>query len=154
MAAPIALQLPKPDAREQLRHRLEQAPLEHAEAVLASFEVLQGLHDQGILELLRGMLGGGDKILEIVVESTRTPVAIRGLRNLLILAKVVGSIDPVLLEQFAKAIPEALSGAAIAERAEPPSVWEMFKILNGKDLRRGLAVVNNLLSAWGRNFSR
>lgn len=79
MARPIPLELPKRDPREELRSRLEQAPLDHAEAVLASFEVLQGLHNQGVLELLRGVLGGGDKILEIVVEATKTPEAVRGI---------------------------------------------------------------------------
>ena len=50
MARPIPLELPKHDPREELRVRLQQAPAEHAEAVLASFEVLQGLHDCGVLE--------------------------------------------------------------------------------------------------------
>jgi hypothetical protein len=29
----------------------------------------------------------------------------------------------------------------------------MLKILSGKNLRRGLAVVNGLLEGWGKNFS-
>lgn len=153
MARPIPLELPRRDPREELRSRLEQAPVEHAEAVLAGFEVLQGLHDRGVLELLRGVLGGGDKILEILVESTKTPEAIRGMRNLLIMTKVLGSIEPELLEKFAHAVPDALAGAAKAERAEPPGFWGILAIFRGKNLRRGLAVVNNLLEAWGRNFS-
>jgi hypothetical protein len=64
MAQPIPFESPKRDFREELRVRLEQAPAGHAEAILASYEVLQGLHDTGTLELLRGVLGGSDKILE------------------------------------------------------------------------------------------
>src|SRR5882762_2807224 len=90
MARPIPLELPKRDPREELRSRLEQAPVEHAEAILAGFEVLQALHDRGVLELLRGMLDGGNKVLEIAVEASKTPEAIRGIRNLLILSKTVG----------------------------------------------------------------
>src|SRR6266436_4906552 len=112
MARPIPLELPKRDPREELRDRLQQAPLEHAEAILASFEVLQGLHDCRVLELLRGVLGGGDKILEIVVESTKTPEAVRGIRNLLIMTKILGSIEPEMLEEFAQAVPDALGGVA------------------------------------------
>ena len=55
MARPIPLELPKRDPREELHSRLEKAPAEHAEAILAGFEVLQGLHDRGVLELLRGV---------------------------------------------------------------------------------------------------
>jgi uncharacterized protein YjgD (DUF1641 family) len=153
MSQPIPLQLPKRDPREELRSRLEQAPADHAEALLAGYEVLQGLHDQGVLELLRGLLGGGDKILESVVDATKTPEAIRGIRNLLVIGKVFGSIDPALLEKFAGAIPGALEGAAKAQQADPPGFWAMLKILSGKNLRRGLAVVNGLLEGWGKNFS-
>src|ERR1700732_4335223 len=101
IARPIPLELPKRDPREELRSRLEQAPVEHAEAVLASFEVLEGLHDRGVLELFRGVLGGADKILEIVVEATKTPEAVRGIRNLLTMTKALGSMEPELLEKFA-----------------------------------------------------
>jgi len=153
MARPIPLELPKRDPREQLHSRLEKAPAEHAEAILAGFEVLQGLHDRGVLELLRGVLDGGNKILEIVVEATKTPEAIRGIRNLVIMTKIFGSIDPELLKKLAEAIPDVLVGEAKAQETEPPGFWEVLHILRSKNLRRGLAVVNNLLEALGRNFS-
>jgi uncharacterized protein YjgD (DUF1641 family) len=153
MANPIPLELPKRDPREELRLRLEQAPAERAEAVLAGLEVLQGLHDRGVLEMLRGVIGGGDRILEIAVEATKTPEAIRGIRNLLILTRTLGSIDPELLEKFAQAVPDALAGAAKAQETEPPGFWGVVKIFRSSNLRRGLAVVNGLLEAWGRNFS-
>jgi uncharacterized protein YjgD (DUF1641 family) len=153
MARPIPLELPKRDPREELHSRLEQAPAEHAEAILAGLEVLQGLHDRGVLELLRGVLDGGNKILEIVVEATKTPEAIRGIRNLVIVTKIFGSIDPELLKKLAEAIPDVLVGEAKAQETEPPGFWEALHILRSKNLRRGLAVVNNLLEALGRNFS-
>src|SRR5260370_1107845 len=147
MARPIPLELPKRDPREELRCRLEQAPIEHAEAVLAGFEVLQGLHDRGVLELLRGVLDGGNKILEIVVEATKTPEAIRGIRNLLIMTKIIGAIDPELLEKFAVAVPYAVAGAAKAQEKKPPGFGEALRILRSKNLRRGLAVMNDVLEA-------
>jgi uncharacterized protein YjgD (DUF1641 family) len=153
MAIPISLEMPPRDPREELRLKLEQAPLEHAEAVLAGFEVLQGLHDCGILELVRGTIGGGDKILEIATKAANTPEAIRGIRNLLVIAKVMGSIDPSLLEKFAQAVPDALLAADRAQETEPPGLWALFKQFRGRDLRRGLAVVNGMLEAWGKNFS-
>jgi uncharacterized protein YjgD (DUF1641 family) len=153
MARPIPLELPKRDPREELRSRLEQAPIEHAEAVLAGFEVLQGLHDRGVLELLRGVLDGGNKILEIAVEATKTPEAIRGIRNLLILTKIVGAIDPEILKKFAVAVPDALAGAAKAQEKEPPGFWEALRIVRSRNLRHGLAVMNSALEGLGKNFS-
>ena len=153
MARPIPLELPKRDAREELHSRLEKAPAEHAEAILAGFEVLQGLHDRGVLELLRGVLDGGNKILEIVVEASKSPAAIRGIRNLLIMTKVVGSIDPEVLKKFAAAVPDAIVGAAEAQEKEPPGFWEALRILSSRNLRRSLAVVKSVLEALGKNFS-
>jgi uncharacterized protein YjgD (DUF1641 family) len=153
MARPIPLELPKRDPREELRSRLEQAPIEHAEAVLAGFEVLQGLHDRGVLELLRGVLDGGNTILEIAVEATKTPEAIHGIRNLLILTKIVGAIDPEILKKFAVAVPDALAGAAKAQEKEPPGFGEVLRILRSGNMRRGLAVMNAVLEALEKNFS-
>src|SRR5258708_1203063 len=153
MARPIPLELRQRDPREERRFRLEQATIEHAEAVLAGFEVLQGLHDKGVLELLRGVLDGGNTILEIVVEATKTPEAIRGIRNLLILTKIVGAIDPELLKKFAEAVPDALAGAAKAEEKDPPGFWEVLRIVRSRNLRRGLAVMNSALEGLGKNFS-
>ena len=153
MARPIPLELPKRDPREELRSRLEQAPAEHAEALLAGLEVLQGLHDRGVLEVLRGVLDGGNKILEIVVEASQTPEAIRGIRSLIIMTKMVGSIDPELLKKFTEAVPDALAGAVKAQEKEPPGFWEALRILRSKNMRRGLAVMNSALEALGKNPS-
>jgi uncharacterized protein YjgD (DUF1641 family) len=153
MARPIPLELPKRDPREELLSRLEQAPAEHAEAILAGLEVLQGLHDRGVLELLRGMLDGGNKVLEIVVEASKTPEAIRGIRNLLIVTKILGAIDPESLRKFAEAVPDALAGAAKAQEKEPPGFWEVLRLFRSRNLRRGLAEMDAVLEASGKNLS-
>jgi len=153
MARPIPLELPKRDPREQLLSRLEQAPAEHAEAILAGLEVLQGLHDRGVLELLRGVLDGGNKVLEIVVEASKTPEAIRGIRNLLIVTKILGAIDPESLRKFAEAVPDALAGAAKAQEKEPPGFWEVLRLFRSRNLRRGLAEMDAVLEASGKNLS-
>ena len=48
MARPIALELPPRDPRQELRKRLEEAPLQHAEALLDSYELLGKLHEHGV----------------------------------------------------------------------------------------------------------
>ena len=153
MAVALPLNGEPRNVREELVRRVQQAPAEHAEALLSSFAVLQALHDAGILELVKGALNSGDKILEIITRAANTPAAIRSIRNILILAKMVGSIEPELLEKFTLAIPEALEGAAKAEETKAPGFWGLMKIFRSSNLRHGLAVVNNLLEAWGKHFS-
>ena len=151
MAKPVPLQLPARDPREELRSRLERAPLEHADALIATYEVLQGLHDSGVLEVLRGLLGSSDKVLERVVDAARAPESVRAVRNLVVVFKVLGEIDPDVFDGFALALPEAMHHAR-EQGKEPPSLLAILNKFRSKDLRRGLVAVNALLEAWGKEF--
>jgi hypothetical protein len=153
MAQPIPLHLAPRDPRHDLSLRLQQAPLDHAEAVLAGYEVLQGLHDHGVLELMRGILGGSEKVLDQVVAVASGPEAIRASRNLLLLVKTLGEIEPVLLGDLTRAIPKALVQAN-AEEARPPGLIRLVSTFwRNKDFRRGLAAFNDLLIMFGKNLS-
>jgi uncharacterized protein YjgD (DUF1641 family) len=153
MAQPIPRQTPVRDPREDAIARLREAPSEHAEAILAAYGVLQGLHDQGVLELIRGLLGSGDRVTELAVEAAKAPPAVRALRNLLIILRTLGEIDPDLFDGFALALPEALARAK-KEGMHPPGLWATLNKFRSEDLRRGLVAVNSLLEAWGRDFFR
>src|SRR5262249_26228205 len=122
MAEPIPLNLPPRDPRAELQARLQQAPLEHAEALLSAYEVLQGLHDSGALEMARGALGSRDKLIQTAVDAANTPESVCGIRNLVIFAKILGSVEPELVEGFAKSLPEAIA-ATKAYGSEPPGFW-------------------------------
>jgi uncharacterized protein YjgD (DUF1641 family) len=152
MARPIPLHLAPRDPSEELNARLRQAPQEHAEAVLAAYEVLQGLHDHGLLELMRGTLGGSEKILEQVVAVGSGAQAIRATRNLLLLVTTLGEIEPDLLSDLTRAIPGALAQAN-AEESKPPGLFKLTSTFWNKDFRRGLAAFNDLLVAFGRNLT-
>jgi len=94
MARPIPLHLAPRDSRDELGSRLQQAPLDHAEAVLAGYEVLQLLHDRGVLELARGTLGGGEKILEQVVACGKKAVGSKEYPpNLIVLGTIMCGLD-------------------------------------------------------------
>ena len=152
MAQPIALHLAPRDPRDKINVRLQQAPLDHAEALLAAYEVLQGLHDRGVLELMRGTLGGGEKILEQVVAVASSAESIRATRNLLLLVTTLGEIEPALLRDLTKAIPKALVQAN-AEEAKPPGLFKLMSTFWNADFRRGLAAFNDLLMVFGRNLT-
>jgi uncharacterized protein YjgD (DUF1641 family) len=151
MARPIPLELPQRNPKEELYARLQNGPAEHAEAVLAALQVLQELHNRGMLETLRGVLSSGDKVLEQIVDATKRPESIRAMRNLLLLAKTMGTIEPELLGNFTRAIPQALAQAN-AEESKPPGLIKLVSTFWNKDFRRGLAVFNDLLVMFGKNL--
>ena len=151
MARPIALEIPPRDPQRELNSRLERAPQKYAEAVLAGYELLQSLHDSGVLEVFRGTLGGGAKILEQFVEVAKGRDAIRATGNLLLLFETLGEIEPALLSDLTKAVPKALVQAN-AEEAKPPGLFKLISTFGDKDFRRGLAAFNDLLVIFGKNL--
>ena len=152
MAQPISLNVSHRDPRVELQSRLRDAPAEHAEALLAGYDVLQGLHDAGAFDLLRGALGSRDKILDIVVRTAKSEASIRGIRNLLLLVNMLGEIDPNVLRIFTQTTPQALN--RMIQRPERPGLWRLISdFLWNPDFRHGLAAVNTMLEEFGKSWS-
>jgi uncharacterized protein YjgD (DUF1641 family) len=150
MARAIGLEGMPRNAREDLRRKLEQAPEEHAEAMLESYELLQLLHDSGVLRLLRGVLRSGDLLLDTAVNAAKSEEAIRGLRNAVILARMLGSINPDLLQAYANAVSETLGCQTPV--AEPPGLFKLFAEFRHPELRRSMALVNKFLESLGNQL--
>jgi uncharacterized protein YjgD (DUF1641 family) len=151
MARPIPLELPPRDPREELRKRLDQAPVEHAEALLDCYELLGKLHEHGVFELLRGALGASDKLIETAVDAAKSDEAIRAMRNAIILGKILGSINPDVLQSVASAVGETL-GCYEKPIIEPPSLFALMVQFSNKELRRSMALLNKFLESLGKQI--
>jgi uncharacterized protein YjgD (DUF1641 family) len=152
MAQPIPLDVSPRNPQRELELKLSRAPEKYAEATLAGYELLQALHDGGVLEALRSTVGGGSKILEQAVTVGSGPEAIQATRNLLLLFKALAEIDPILLSDITRAVPKALVQAN-AEESRPPGLIKLISIFFNRDFRRGLAAFNDLLIVFGRNLA-
>jgi uncharacterized protein YjgD (DUF1641 family) len=152
VAQPIQTDLPRCDPRIELQERLQRAPSEHAQALLAAYEVLQSLNDSGVLELVSAALKSREKLLDIAVRTADSPSSIRAIRNLLLLTNMLGAIEPELLERFTRAAPEALT--LMTRQPERPGVWALIKdFLWNQDFRHGMVAVNMMLEAVGRSLA-
>ena len=151
MAQPIPFHAPGIDKREALRARLEQAPEKHAEAILAAYDLLQALHDRGILDVATSALRASDELLDQVVEAANTPEAIRALRNLMFWRQVLGRIEPAWFQGIFQAIPDGLA-TATAQRDEPVSLWKLLRRTVSKNSLRGLAAAVDFLESFGRHL--
>jgi uncharacterized protein YjgD (DUF1641 family) len=135
------------DAVEETRRRVQQAPLEHADAVLSAYATLQTLHDTNALDFLRGLVGAGDEVISQVADVATSPQSTRALRNLLILMNLLGSIDPDTLERIVGSATPVVTERQIAE---PPSMFSIARQLFSRDARRALATGVSLLQGIGR----
>ena len=146
MAQPIPLKLPPRDVRQELQTRLEQAPIEHAEALLDAYELLQELHDHRVLATLRGVLGASDTIVEKLADAASSVDSIVATRNALILAKMLASIDPEVLQGVAVAVAETMKNAP---GQKPPGLFALLGQFRSEKTRRSVAMLSRFLESLG-----
>ncbi len=141
MAKPVAYRVfTPPDAREELKRKIDEAPAEHADAILSGYRLLEQAHESGTLELLRGALAAQDSIINHVVGLVSQPEMVNGLRNLIVLGKVLGNIQQTF---------EAGNSGDGKRRQAPPSLFTLVSRMNTPDARRGIDVAVGLLAALG-----
>jgi uncharacterized protein YjgD (DUF1641 family) len=152
MAQPISLDITTHPHQVGMIDRIRRAPEEHADALLAGLELLQLLHDQGILDILRGAIGAGGKISERLSSAADSTESIRALRNLFLIGKMLSSIDPENMRHIAAAVEETFGPNAPPQK-EVPSLVSLLGYFRHKYLRCSLTVVIRFFAALGRQLT-
>ncbi len=150
MAAPITFKPLPVDPKRELQKRLEAAPVEHGEALLVLWDLLQTAHEQGILDLLDGMVSAKDKIALTVAKYAKTPEGITSIRNLLTAVKILGSLEPEMLENVAKVVDSAT--AEHKQELKPPGLFVLARRAVSEDSRRGLSLMTLILAGLGKSL--
>ncbi len=153
MAQPIPLEAPPRDLERERAERLAAARLNHADALLEAYELIGQLHSSRTLELLRGALGARGDLAETLVQAANTPEGANGLRNLILLAKMLGSIDPQVMESYVAAVTGAV-GQPPDPKTEPPGILTVLNQLRRREVRRALALVNRFLEIFGTRLGQ
>jgi uncharacterized protein YjgD (DUF1641 family) len=151
MAQPVPFHVTPRSSVDVLRDRLARAPEEHADAVLAAYDILQELHDRGVLEVVKSGLAASDEILGTLVDGVNTPEAVRAVRNLLFWRSVLGRIEPEWFQGIFQAIPDGVA-LATARRDEPVGLWKVLRRAISKDSLRGLTAAVDFLESFGRHL--
>ena len=148
MAQPIAFHAPaKPEPPDM--ERLKNAPGEHAEALLSAYELLQLLHDRGVLNLLRGMAGAGDELIGTVTAAMDTPESIRAIRNFLLLSKFFAGIPTDVLCSLVETV---TIGAKREKAHKAPGLLSLFWRLRNEDGRHAASVAIDLFEGLGKGL--
>jgi uncharacterized protein YjgD (DUF1641 family) len=114
---------------------LSRPPSNTPRAVLAVYDLLQRLHEKGLLDLLNGLLSAGDTVVNQLVDVVNSKEMVTALRIGLIFSNLLTLIDADALH------------AMIAEAGkETPSLLAIGKQAASKDARRGLATAVGLLN--------
>jgi uncharacterized protein YjgD (DUF1641 family) len=150
MAKPIAFKPVTVDFKADLQRRLEKAPDEHAEALLAAYNFLEAAYDEGLLDILHGMIASKDTIITTLSRYAKQPEGIAGIRNLLTAAKILTELDPEVLDHVSKVMASATEEHKREQK--PPSLFQLAKRATSEDSRRGLSFMTMVLSGLGRSL--
>ena len=148
MAQPIRTYTPHRNEQDEVRAKVENAPLQHGKALLAAYELLQEAQDHGVLDTLRGAIGAGDAIVYKVSEFANTPEGVRAMRNFLALSRVFANLDPEKVDAVANAITEDQCRKN-EPGCEPPSLLKSLQRMNSRNSRRTLATLAAVTNAFG-----
>lgn len=151
MANPIAYKPATVDAPTELEMQLATAPKRHGEALLTAWELLGCAHQEGVLDALHGAIYAKDTIFGTLAQYAKQEESINAMRNAIALMKILGSLDPEILENVAKAMAEASEEHRAEEK--PPSLWKLIRRVNSEDSRRGLSFLTLMLAGLGRSMS-
>jgi uncharacterized protein YjgD (DUF1641 family) len=147
VAQPIEFKPTPMSAAEAAHRKLAAAPAEHAEALLKVYALLDTAEKHGILDILRGAISAEDTILDKVAGYANTPEGINTMRNLLVLGKLLGSVDPEFLGQASA----DLTASVVAEAKIPSAgIISITRRLLGGDALRGLAFTVAALESLGK----
>jgi uncharacterized protein YjgD (DUF1641 family) len=146
---PVAVDF-KADIKGDLQRRLEKAPDEHAVALLAAYDVLEAAYDEGLLDILHGMIASKDTIITTLSRFASQPEGIAGIRNLLTTAKILTELDPEVLDHVSKAMASATEEHKREQK--PPSLFQLAKRATSEDSRRGLSFLTMILSSLGKSL--
>ena len=150
MAKPIAFKPVTVDFKADLQRRLERAPDEHAAALLAAYDVLEAAYDEGLLDILHGMIASKDMIITTLSRFASQPEGVAGIRNLLTAAKILTELDPKVLDHISKAM--ASASEEHKQEQTPPSLFQLAKRATSEDSRRGISFMTLILSSLGKSL--
>jgi uncharacterized protein YjgD (DUF1641 family) len=126
------------NSRADLIRKLEQAPESHAEALLSAYELLQRMHDKGLIDVANGLLSAGDTVVDRVVDVVSSKQAVTALRVALMFSNILNSLDP-----------DRLHDLLTPSNSKPPSLWQIAKQATSAEARAGLGAAIGLLKEFG-----
>jgi uncharacterized protein YjgD (DUF1641 family) len=146
MAQPIPL-TPAPTRAADSAERLAEALDKHTDAIVSALELLQLLHDRGVLDLLRGLVGAGDQLVGMLTAAAGAPESLRGMRNFILLTKFFASIPPEVLDSLVRTASE---GAEREKANRAPGLLQLLRRAGSEDSRHAMAVTLDLLESVGK----
>lgn len=120
-------------------------------SVLEFLELLQHLHERGLLDFINGMLGQGDKVMGIAAREFNKPGISDSLDHMMNMVQMLGEIDMHKIKGLATNINEGMVYAEKnLEAGEKVSMFDLVKALKDPEINRAITALLSFLKGAGK----
>ncbi|ULT59362.1 DUF1641 domain-containing protein [Neobacillus drentensis] len=157
MAKPIKI-IQKTELTEEQKkmHSLENllsGVAQNKDSLLETLNLIQELHDSGIMDALGSLLKAKEKATKIAVgQLTRQPVT-NMINNAMAAGGILTELDPETTNKLAKSLTAGLKKAEQGLKADSKlGLFDLMKVLKDPDINRALGFGFNLLKGMGEGL--
>jgi uncharacterized protein YjgD (DUF1641 family) len=145
------MEISEEDKRKKDLEEVENALIQNKDAILESLEVIHHMHERGVLSLLNGLFGQGDKVLDVLVKKVDNPETTNSLKNMLLMAGTIGTINVKQLEPMLLKLNSGI--ARVAEKGdteEKTTLFDLIRSLKDPEINRAVTLMLNFLKGMGQ----
>ena len=145
------LTLTEEEKRSRDLREVEDALIQNKAAILQTLEIMNHMQDKGLLALLNGLFGQGDKVLDIAVKAMDKPENTNTLKNLLLLLGTLGMINVKQLEPFLLKIDAGIARVAeYKDTEEKTSYFDLVRSLKDPEINKAVTILMQFLKGMGQ----
>ncbi len=132
---------------------LLKAVANHHHAILETLEVLGHLHRLGILAAAKSLLDKSHEVSAIAIKQFNQPKMRNTIKNAMTAVEAIGSIQPDHLQRLLNGLAHGLeTSKAVTHDGDPPSLWELAKLMRDPDVRASMATMLGLVKGMGQGL--
>jgi uncharacterized protein YjgD (DUF1641 family) len=142
------------DQRKKDLEEVENALIKNKESILELLTAVGHMHDRGVISLLNGLFGQGDKVLNVLVKALDKPEATNTIKNLLLMVGTLGTINVQQLEPLLLKLNSGIARVAeFKDTDEKTSYFDFVRSLKDPEVNRAITLLITFLKGMGEDTS-
>lgn len=136
--------------REKNKYELIDALLERKASIEGLITLVEKLDERGVIEIFNGLVGKGDKVLELVMQELNKPNVTDAFEHFMHMGTLVGQIDTNKLLELVDRLNKGLEMAGKAsENDEQTSLADILRALKDPHVNKSITMFIGFLKGFG-----
>ncbi|RAL24071.1 DUF1641 domain-containing protein [Thermoflavimicrobium daqui] len=142
------------EEQSQALTQVLQAVGNSSQALIILLDILNELHQAGILEILQGMLKNRQQVGAIAMSQLNQPTVHHLLKNGMSILQFLGNLEPEKVEKIIHVITHGIERSSQLENEKPLSFWDLTKMLRSPEVSLSIHMIFNFLRGMGEELNR